>query len=88
MSRPPAVLGLNRVLILIGISPRPITLSEGLTFNYLGKQVRGHYGGSPESVTELVRLAEVGRLDLAPPSRTTSRSPRPSTRSTGWRKDR
>ncbi|MER5667783.1 hypothetical protein [Streptomyces mirabilis] len=42
MSRPPAVLGLNRVLILIGISPRPIILSEGLTFNYLGKQVRGH----------------------------------------------
>ncbi|MGW7427019.1 hypothetical protein ACWGJB_44795 [Streptomyces sp. NPDC054813] len=28
--------------------------------------MRGHYGGSPESVTEPVRLAEVGRLDLAP----------------------
>ncbi|XDO64254.1 hypothetical protein HEP84_39960 [Streptomyces sp. RLB1-33] len=66
MSRPPAVLGLNRVLILIGISPRPITLSEGLTFNYRGKQVCGHYGGSLESVTEPVRLAEVGRVDLAP----------------------
>ncbi|MFF3517253.1 zinc-binding dehydrogenase [Streptomyces sp. NPDC002573] len=61
-----AVLGLGGVLILVGISPRPLTISEGLTFNYLGKQVRGHYGGTPESVTELVRLAEVGRLDLAP----------------------
>lgn len=61
-----AVLGLNGVLILVGISPRPITISEGLTFNYLGKQVRGHYGGTPESVTELVQLAAVGRLDLAP----------------------
>ena len=28
--------------------------------------MRGHYGGTPESVSELVRLAEVGRLDLAP----------------------
>lgn len=61
-----AALGLGGSLILVGISPRPLTITEGLTFNYLGKQVRGHYGGSPESVTELVRLAEVGRLDLAP----------------------
>ncbi|MFF2244409.1 zinc-binding dehydrogenase [Arthrobacter sp. NPDC058130] len=61
-----SVLGLNGALILVGISPRPLTITEGLTFNYLGKQVRGHYGGTPESVSELVRLAEVGRLDLAP----------------------
>ncbi|MEU7852386.1 HAMP domain-containing sensor histidine kinase [Nonomuraea sp. NPDC049141] len=45
-------------------SPREI--SEGLTFNYMGKQVRGHYGGFPESVSELVRPASDGRLDLAP----------------------
>ncbi|MET7931979.1 zinc-binding dehydrogenase, partial [Streptomyces sp. NPDC005349] len=50
----------------IALSAAVFTITEGLTFNYLGKQVRGHYGGSPESVTELVRLAEVGRLDLAP----------------------
>ena len=61
-----AVLGLGGALILVGISPRPLTITEGLTFNYLGKQVRGHYGGTPKSVNELVRLAEVGRLDLAP----------------------
>ncbi|GAA3467462.1 zinc-binding dehydrogenase [Nonomuraea roseola] len=61
-----AVLGLDGALILVGITPRPLTVSEGLTFNYLRKQVRGHYGGSPESVYELVRLASNGRLDLAP----------------------
>ncbi|MFD9539866.1 zinc-binding dehydrogenase [Streptomyces sp. NPDC060022] len=61
-----AALGLGGVLILVGITPRPLTISEGMLFNYMGKQVRGHYGGSPESVTDLVRLAEVGRLDLAP----------------------
>jgi threonine dehydrogenase-like Zn-dependent dehydrogenase len=61
-----SVLGLGGCLILVGISPRPLTITEGLTFNYLQKQVRGHYGGFPESVTELVQLAAAGRLDLAP----------------------
>jgi threonine dehydrogenase-like Zn-dependent dehydrogenase len=47
-------------------SPRPLTISEGLTFDCMCKQVRGHYGGTPKSVDELVRLASHGRLDLAP----------------------
>ena len=58
-----ALLGRDGALILVGITPRPLTISEGLTFNYLCKQVRGHYGGYPESVTELTAS---GRLDLAP----------------------
>ncbi|MGW2695291.1 zinc-binding dehydrogenase, partial [Streptomyces sp. NPDC001296] len=61
-----SVLGLGGSLILVGITPRPLTITEGLTFNYLQKQVRGHYGGSPESVSELVQLTAAGRLDLAP----------------------
>ncbi|MGQ5635715.1 MULTISPECIES: zinc-binding dehydrogenase [unclassified Streptomyces] len=61
-----SVLGLGGSLILVGITPRPLTITEGLTFNYMCKQVRGHYGGSPESVSELVRLTAAGRLDLAP----------------------
>ncbi|MGW2034209.1 zinc-binding dehydrogenase [Streptomyces sp. NPDC001811] len=61
-----SVLGLGGSLILVGITPRPLTITEGLTFNYLQKQVRGHYGGFPESVSELVRLTAAGRLDLAP----------------------
>ena len=43
-------------------APRPLTISEGLTFNYLYKQVRGHYGGTPKRVDELVRLASHSRL--------------------------
>lgn len=50
-----SVLGLGGCLILVGITPRPLTITEGLTFNYLQKQVRGHYGGFPESVSELVQ---------------------------------
>ncbi|MET9089907.1 zinc-binding dehydrogenase [Streptomyces sp. NPDC004237] len=61
-----SVLGLGGSLILVGITPRPLTITEGLTFNYLQKQVRGHYGGTAESVSELVRLTAAGRLDLAP----------------------
>ncbi|GAB4060998.1 zinc-binding dehydrogenase [Catellatospora paridis] len=61
-----AALGQHGALILVGITPQPLTISEGLTFNYLSKQVRGHYGGFPESVSELVQLASNGRLDLAP----------------------
>lgn len=61
-----AVLGRNGALILVGITPRPLEVSEGLMFNYLCKQVRGHYGSTPASVPELVRLASGGRLDLAP----------------------
>ncbi|MFD6995996.1 hypothetical protein ACFWA5_06880 [Streptomyces mirabilis] len=79
-----SVLGLNGSLILVGITPQPLTLSEGLTFNHLSKQVRGHYGGFPASVSELVWLTAAGRLDPAP-SLTTSRSPTPPTPSTGRR---
>ncbi|MFJ9352312.1 zinc-binding dehydrogenase [Streptomyces sp. NPDC101237] len=61
-----SVLGLGGSLILVGITPRPLTITEGLTFNYMQKQVRGHYGGTPDGVYELVRLAAGGRLDLAP----------------------
>ncbi|MFE5082017.1 hypothetical protein [Streptomyces mirabilis] len=51
-----SVLGLNGSLILVGITPQLLTISEGLTFNHLSKQVRGHYGGFLASVSELVRL--------------------------------
>ncbi|MEV6118437.1 zinc-binding dehydrogenase [Streptomyces sp. NPDC052109] len=61
-----SVLGPGGCLILVGITPEPLTITEGLTFNYLQKQVRGHYGATPEGVAELVQLASSGRLDLAP----------------------
>ncbi|MFF3634288.1 zinc-binding dehydrogenase [Streptomyces sp. NPDC002250] len=61
-----SVLGMGGSLIVVGITPKPLTITEGLTFSYVQKQVRGHYGGFPESVSELVRLTAAGRLDLAP----------------------
>ncbi|MGX1547443.1 hypothetical protein [Streptomyces adustus] len=51
------VLGLNGSLILVGITPQLLTrIREGVAFYHLSKQVRGHYGGFPASVSELVRL--------------------------------
>ncbi|WP_345435440.1 zinc-binding dehydrogenase [Actinoallomurus vinaceus] len=61
-----AVLGQQGALVLVGITPHPLTVSEGLQFNYLKKRVFGHYGSLPEHIYELVRLASNGRLDLAP----------------------
>ncbi|MFE4963152.1 hypothetical protein [Streptomyces sp. NPDC056660] len=35
-----SVLGLNGSLILVGITPQPLTIGEGLAFDHLSKQVR------------------------------------------------
>ncbi|WP_240797362.1 hypothetical protein [Streptomyces sp. F001] len=61
-----SVLGMGGSLILVGITPEPLTITEDLTFTYMQKQVRGHYGATPEGVVELVQPASSGRLDLAP----------------------
>ncbi|MGK5530995.1 zinc-binding dehydrogenase [Streptomyces sp. URMC 129] len=54
------------VLVLVGLTPQPLSLANGTLFSYRGNQVRGHYGSDPEHVEQLVRLASTGRLDLAP----------------------
>jgi D-arabinose 1-dehydrogenase-like Zn-dependent alcohol dehydrogenase len=52
-------------LVLVGITGKPLTISDSRTFGYLNQQVRGHYGSAPEHVTELVMLAGRGRISLA-----------------------
>jgi D-arabinose 1-dehydrogenase-like Zn-dependent alcohol dehydrogenase len=52
-------------LVLVGITGKPLTISDSRTFGYLNQQVRGHYGSAPEHVTELVMLAGRGRFSLA-----------------------
>lgn len=61
-----AVLGAGGVLVLVGLTPEPLTLTDSISFSYRGNQIRGHYGSQPEHVTQLIRLAATGRLDLAP----------------------
>ncbi|WP_059008602.1 zinc-binding dehydrogenase [Streptomyces specialis] len=54
------------VLVLVGLTPQPLSLANGTLFSYRGNQLRGHYGSDPEHVEQLVRLASAGRLDLGP----------------------
>ncbi|SPF07425.1 L-threonine 3-dehydrogenase [Streptomyces sp. MA5143a] len=61
-----AVLGAGGVLVLAGLTPEPLTVTDSTGFSYRGNQIRGHYGSGPEHVTQLIRLAATGRLDLAP----------------------
>ncbi|MEU4107200.1 zinc-binding dehydrogenase [Streptomyces sp. NPDC027717] len=59
------VLARGGVMVLAGLTPHPLTITEGTRFSWNRNQIRGHYGSSPEHVEELIRLASVGRLDLS-----------------------
>ncbi|UUU34134.1 zinc-binding dehydrogenase [Streptomyces sp. CA-210063] len=61
-----SVLGAGGVLVLAGLHPAPITVTDSMGFSYRSHQIRGHYGSGPEHVTQLIDLASAGRLDLAP----------------------
>ncbi|RZU46400.1 D-arabinose 1-dehydrogenase-like Zn-dependent alcohol dehydrogenase [Streptomyces sp. BK022] len=60
------VLGRGGIMVLAGLTPRPLTISDGTQFSWKRNQIRGHYGSGPEYVEQLIRLASVGRLDLSP----------------------
>lgn len=52
-------------LVLVGLTPEPLTIQDGTRFSFNRQQVRGHYGSSPQHVEELVALAGYGRLDFS-----------------------
>ena len=52
-------------LALVGITGKPLTISDSRTSGYQQQQVRDHYGSAPERVTELVMLAGRSRISLA-----------------------
>ncbi|MET7289379.1 zinc-binding dehydrogenase [Streptomyces sp. NPDC005573] len=60
------VLARGGIMVLVGLTPQPLTLTGGTRFSWNRNQIRGHYGSTPEHVEQLIRLASVGRLDLAP----------------------
>ncbi|MFF8567358.1 zinc-binding dehydrogenase [Streptomyces albidoflavus] len=53
------------VLVLVGFTPKPFTLKDGVDFCLQGQQIRGHYGSRPEHMEELIDLASAGLLDLS-----------------------
>jgi threonine dehydrogenase-like Zn-dependent dehydrogenase len=52
-------------LTLVGLSDKPITITDGTRFSFLQQQVLGHYGSEPADVTTLVALTARGRLDFS-----------------------
>ncbi len=61
-----AALSLSGILVLVGITPKPLTVTDSRRFIRKGIQIRGHYGSEPQHVEEIVRLVATGRLDLGP----------------------
>jgi D-arabinose 1-dehydrogenase-like Zn-dependent alcohol dehydrogenase len=57
-------LGLGGRLVLVGLTPEPLTVRDSIGLSFRGKQILGSYGGGPESVEQLITLARFGRLDL------------------------
>lgn len=59
-----AVLAPNGTLVLVGLTPEPLTITNSVPFSALQHRLFGHYGYQPQHVAELVSLAGHGRLDL------------------------
>ncbi|RKT56072.1 zinc-binding dehydrogenase [Saccharothrix australiensis] len=60
-----ACLAAHGRLVLVGLTDRPLTITDGTAFSYFQQQVRGHYGSEPRHLTELVNLVAHGRIDFA-----------------------
>ncbi|KAA9166392.1 alcohol dehydrogenase catalytic domain-containing protein [Amycolatopsis acidicola] len=58
-------LGLGGRLVLVGLTPQPLALSQSMAFSIRGQRVLGHYGSEPGDVETLIGLAGHHRLDLS-----------------------
>lgn len=58
-------LGPGGRLVLVGLTPEPLTLTDSIRLSVRGQQVLGSYGGGPGAVEQLIELARFGRLDLS-----------------------
>ncbi|MGW1819155.1 zinc-binding dehydrogenase [Streptomyces sp. NPDC002125] len=53
-------------LVLVGLTDKPLTVSDGTRFSYLQQRILGHYGSDmPVALPQLLRLIEGGRLDFS-----------------------
>jgi threonine dehydrogenase-like Zn-dependent dehydrogenase len=53
-------------LVLVGLTNRPLTVTDGTRFSYLQQQILGHYGSDmPVALPQLLRLVNHGRLDFS-----------------------
>ncbi|MFE1202470.1 zinc-binding dehydrogenase [Streptomyces sp. NPDC058762] len=53
-------------LVLVGLTDKPLTVTDGTRFSYLQQRVLGHYGSDmPVALPQLLRLIQGGRLDFS-----------------------
>lgn len=53
-------------LVLVGLTDKPLAVTDGTRFSYLQQQILGHYGSDmPVALPQLLRLIEGGRLDFS-----------------------
>lgn len=52
-------------LVLVGLTPEPLTVKNSIALSVRGLKVVGHYGSAPGDVERLVDLIRYGRLDLS-----------------------
>ncbi|MFF3305474.1 zinc-binding dehydrogenase [Streptomyces sp. NPDC001741] len=53
-------------LVLVGLTDKPLTVSDGTRFSYFQQRILGHYGSDmPVALPQLMRLIEGGRLDFS-----------------------
>ncbi|MFJ6620835.1 zinc-binding dehydrogenase [Kitasatospora sp. NPDC091335] len=60
-----ATLGEHGRLVLVGLTDKPLTVTNGTLVSYLRQQIRGHYGSEGQDVVDLVNLVRGGRLDFS-----------------------
>ncbi|MGW2543966.1 zinc-binding dehydrogenase, partial [Kitasatospora sp. NPDC001574] len=60
-----ASLGEHGRLVLVGLTDKPLTVTNGTLVSYLRQQIRGHYGSGPQDVIDLVDLVRGGRLEFS-----------------------
>ncbi|MEU6389535.1 zinc-binding dehydrogenase [Streptomyces sp. NPDC046939] len=53
-------------LVLVGLTDKPLAVTDGTRFSYLQQQILGHYGSDmPVALPQLLRLIQGGRLDFS-----------------------
>jgi D-arabinose 1-dehydrogenase-like Zn-dependent alcohol dehydrogenase len=60
-----AALAQRGALVLVGLTSKPLVITEGTAFSVRAQRLLGHYGSSGEHVQQLVALSGYGRLDLS-----------------------
>lgn len=57
-------LGREGRLVLVGLTPEPLTVPNSIALSVRGQRILGHYGSHPGDVERLIELIRYGRLDL------------------------